>query len=320
MVGRGPFGLKAGQWTDDTAMAICLAESLIECRSFDARDQMQRYIRWWREGVHSPTGRCFDIGNATSASLARFEKDGEPFAGSDDPYSAGNGSIMYAVYHGPDGLKRIAKRVHGWAVILAEALSEAGEEVLSDRFFDTLRVRPTTHSVNDVLAAAAEIGVNLREFGDGTLGIALDEKTDGEEIAALIECFGGRVSEITADSLEQGTEASARSVLARTSAFLDHPVFNSYQSETEMLRYIYRLQQRDLSLATSMIPLGSCTMKLNATTEMLPVTWPHFGALHPFCPDDQAGGYMVVGHLSRRWAFSICRMHIVPRAFLGLSR
>ena len=94
MVGGGPFGLKAGQWTDDTAMAICLAESLIECCSFDARDQMQRYIRWWREGVHSPTGRCFDIGNATSASLARFEKDGEPFAGSDDPYSAGNGSIM----------------------------------------------------------------------------------------------------------------------------------------------------------------------------------------------------------------------------------
>ncbi len=94
MVGGGPFGLKAGQWTDDTAMAMCLAESLIECRSFDARDQMQRYIRWWREGVHSPTGRCFDIGNATSASLARFEKDGEPFAGSDDPYSAGNGSIM----------------------------------------------------------------------------------------------------------------------------------------------------------------------------------------------------------------------------------
>ncbi len=94
IVGGGPFGLKAGQWTDDTAMAMCLAESLVECRGFDACDQMQRYIRWWREGVHSPTGRCFDIGNATSASLARFEKDGEPFAGSDDPYSAGNGSIM----------------------------------------------------------------------------------------------------------------------------------------------------------------------------------------------------------------------------------
>jgi len=208
---------------------------------------------------------------------------------------------MYAVYHGPEGLKRIAKRVHGWAVILAEALSEAGEDVLSDRFFDTLRVRPTTHSVNDVMAAAAEVGINLRDFGDGTLGIALDEKTDGEEIAALIECFGGRVSEITADSLEQGSEASARSVLARSTAFLDHPVFNSYQSETEMLRYIYRLQQRDLSLATSMIPLGSCTMKLNATTEMLPVTWPHFGALHPFCPDDQAGGYMALFETLSDW-------------------
>lgn len=94
MVGGGPFGLKAGQWTDDTAMAICLAESLIKCRGFDARDQMQRYVRWWREGVHSPTGRCFDIGNATSAALARFEQNGEPFAGSDDPQTAGNGSIM----------------------------------------------------------------------------------------------------------------------------------------------------------------------------------------------------------------------------------
>ena len=194
---------------------------------------------------------------------------------------------MYAVYHGPSGLRRIAARINGFASHLAGELSEAGHEVVHERFFDTLRVRPgggTTAAA--VIAEAQGRRVNLRDFGDGTVGIALDETVDPVDLIDVLAAFGrpGKGKRI----------AQREPAPARTTGFLEHPVFNRYHSETEMLRYIARLQSKDLSLTESMIPLGSCTMKLNATAQMEPVTWPEWSFLHPFAPREQARGYATV--------------------------
>ena len=202
---------------------------------------------------------------------------------------------MYAVYHGPGGLRRIAERIRKQAATLAQALQAAGNEVVHTVFFDTLRVRPSS-SPDDVLAAARDARINLRDFGDGTLGIALDETVTPADLDDLLDVFGADRS---------ASELAARwdpdpypAPFARATGYLAHEVFNSHHSETEMLRYIRRLESRDLSLNTSMIPLGSCTMKLNATTQMTPVTWPGFGALHPFAPVEQARGYRrIIGDL-----------------------
>ncbi len=198
---------------------------------------------------------------------------------------------MYAVYHGPKGIRAIAERIHHLAVVLAEGLRRVGHEVLHDHFFDTVRVRPKGFTAKEILQRALERKINLRDFGDGTVGIALDETVLPSDVDDLFAVFGGE-GKVSARTLAEGEVRPALPPsLRRTSEYLTHPVFNRYHSETEMLRYIHRLESRDLSLNTSMISLGSCTMKLNATTEMIPITWPEFAKLHPFVPRDQALGY-----------------------------
>jgi glycine dehydrogenase len=181
--------------------------------------------------------------------------------------------------------------------------------VLTRGFFDTIRVRPDGLSADAVIAAAASRSFNLRNFADGTVGISLDETTTPIDVQVLIESFaGGSTYRLSIDELA----ASRPSGLPeRESAFLTHPVFNRYHSETEMLRYIRKLESRDLSLTHSMIPLGSCTMKLNATAEMFPVTWPEFGKLHPLAPTDQTAGYRELFTTLEKWLAEITGLHAV---------
>jgi len=212
----------------------------------------------------------------------------------------------YAVYHGPRGIRAIARRVHDLTATLKAGVEKLGHQVLNDAFFDTLRVRPRGGSAG-VLKEARKLGINLRDFGDGTVGVALDETVIPEDLDDLFEAFnGGRPASFEARDLADGLDASAIPVaFRRTSAYLTHPVFNRYHSETEMMRYLHRLESKDLSLNTSMIPLGSCTMKLNATSEMEGVTWPEFGGLHPFTPMDQAEGYREIFRDLETWLTEI---------------
>ncbi len=212
----------------------------------------------------------------------------------------------YAVYHGPRGIRRIAERVRELTATLEAGLGLLGHELLTDTFFDTIRVRPDEEA-GAILARALAAGVNLRDFRDGTVGIALDEVTSPEDLDDLFAIFnGGATPSFTARSIaEEGPAPPLPPWATRDSAYLTHPVFNKHHSETEMLRYLHRLESRDLSLNTSMIPLGSCTMKLNATTEMAGVTWPELGRLHPFAPLDQAQGYQTIFAELERWLAEI---------------
>lgn len=195
---------------------------------------------------------------------------------------------MYAVYHGPQGLKTIAHRVHGAAVWLAGELQRAGLDMLSDDFFDTLSVR--VPNADDLLKRALILGINLRKIDATTVGIALDERVREEELLNLLTAFGiSKAQQPLALDDENPLHCSARH--HRKSAFLTHPVFNSYHSETEMMRYLHRLESKDIALNRSMIPLGSCTMKLNAAAEMMPLSWQEVNGLHPFAPHDQTEGY-----------------------------
>jgi len=216
---------------------------------------------------------------------------------------------LYAVYHGPDGLRRIAERVHGLTTLLAEGLRRLGHRPVHQAFFDTLQVQPAGGSAEQadrILARAAERRINLRRFEDGSLGIALDEVTMADELTAILESFaGGTPLPFTLDELAAKSGRSIPSGLARTSPFLTHEVFHRYHSEHDMLRYMYRLQARDLSMVHSMITLGSCTMKLNATVEMIPVTWKGFGRLHPFAPSDQTRGYETLFQQLEAWLAEI---------------
>jgi len=199
---------------------------------------------------------------------------------------------MYAVYHGPEGLRRIAERVHGLTAILAEGLRQLGYDVGRESFFDTLRVSLAGRSADSIAAKAQDSGINLRKLDDHAVGVSLDEATTVAEVQSLLEVFAaGQRLTFTVESLAGRVDRGFPQALQRTSKYLTHPVFNRYHSEHEMLRYIHRLQSRDLSLVHSMIPLGSCTMKLNATVEMLPVTWREFSRMHPFAPEDQTRGY-----------------------------
>jgi glycine dehydrogenase len=195
---------------------------------------------------------------------------------------------MYAVYHGPEGLKEIASRVHGLTRLLADSLARLGHAVADKPFFDTLKVQASPQLAK-VRAAAEAKKINLRNYEDGGLGISLDETTTLADVAELVSLFDP--AGVVPDFSSARAEVSLPSSLSRTTPFLTHPVFHSYHSETELLRYIFRLQGRDLSLTTSMIPLGSCTMKLNATSEMIPVTWREVGDIHPFAPREQWKGY-----------------------------
>ncbi|QDW66016.1 aminomethyl-transferring glycine dehydrogenase [Luteimonas granuli] len=194
---------------------------------------------------------------------------------------------MYAVYHGPEGLARIARRVHRFTAILADALRKAGASVGGD-FFDTLHV--TGVDAAAVHARAREARINLRHFDDGAIGISLDETTTREDVAALAALFGGSIDDI--DALDATTPDALPAGLPRGTPFLTHPVFNTHHSEHELLRYMRALADKDLAMDRTMIPLGSCTMKLNATAEMIPITWPEFSQIHPLAPADQTEGYV----------------------------
>ncbi len=198
---------------------------------------------------------------------------------------------MYAVYHGPEGLTRIAQRVHLLTEILKNGLMREGYEVNKAPVFDTLKVSNGPKSASAVRSAAENAGVNFFYYPEGGIGISLDETSSLTTVSQILSIFGSE--EATSDLIESSTPGYD-SKHSRKTPFLTHPVFNSYRSETEMLRYITKLQRRDLSLTHSMIPLGSCTMKLNATTEMYPVTWKEFGHLHPFAPSDQTEGYQAM--------------------------
>jgi len=210
---------------------------------------------------------------------------------------------MYGVYHGPDGLTNIAKRIHAQTQTIGVGISELGHEVLGGTVFDTLRIKVRGES-ESVLGAARARRINLRDFGDGTVGITLDETADDGLLHDLLEAFGGTGKEDLGEMAMRAT-LDTPEAFRRDTAFMTHEVFNSHRSETEMLRYITELQSRELSLAHSMIPLGSCTMKLNATSEMLPVTWPEFAHMHPFAPREQWEGYAVLFDQLESWLAEI---------------
>ena len=194
---------------------------------------------------------------------------------------------LYAAYHGPDGLRRIARRVHRLTTILAAGLRRGGIEVAHDDFFDTLTVRVPGQG-DELAARAVDLRLNLRRINDDTLGLTLDETTTREIVERVWRAFQVEASIV---DLDLAVDDAIPQVLRRTSDFLTHPTFHRYHSETEMLRYLRRLADKDIALDRAMIPLGSCTMKLNATAEMLPITWPEFAAVHPFAPPEQTQGY-----------------------------
>jgi glycine dehydrogenase len=199
---------------------------------------------------------------------------------------------MYAVYHGPEGLTRIARRVHGFAVALSEGLRKLGFTIVNDDYFDTIRVAMGKHNVHAIIEEARNRRINLRVMDDRSIVVALDETVGNDDITNLLAAFnGGKDPDFGIEDLASGTDARYDERFNRTTSFLTHPVFNKHHAETEMLRYMTRLRSRDLSLEHSMIPLGSCTMKLNATAEMMPITWPGFAKIHPFAPLDQTDGY-----------------------------
>jgi glycine dehydrogenase len=197
---------------------------------------------------------------------------------------------MYAVYHGPDGLATIARRVHRLTAILKAGLARLGFAVPTAEFFDTLIVR-TGDATQRIVERGERAGVNFRHVDAGTLGLSLDETTTRADVALVWTIFAGADAPFTVAELDAVAADALPAALARTSAYLTHPTFHRYRCETEMLRYLRRLADRDIALDRSMIPLGSCTMKLNATSEMIPVTWPEFGELHPFAPPGQTEGY-----------------------------
>jgi glycine dehydrogenase len=214
---------------------------------------------------------------------------------------------MYAVYHGPRGLRRIAERVHRMALLLAAGLEKLGHPLVHENFFDTVCV----HAYGDafvVADAAAKRGINLRALEHRSLSISVDETTTEQDIRAILDSVIDAYPELRkgdVDLEKLGAELPVSQIAKRQSEFLTHPVFNTHHTETEMLRYLRRLESRDLSLTTSMIPLGSCTMKLNATAEMFPVSWPEFSKLHPFAPDDQTLGYREMCDQLEEWLAEI---------------
>jgi glycine dehydrogenase len=197
---------------------------------------------------------------------------------------------MYAVYHGPEGLKTIARRVHRLTSILKTGLERAGYAVPAASFFDTITVSSGART-REIESRGIAAGLNFRRVDDATLGISLDETTTRADVERIWRVFAGADVPFSAGDLDGAARCALPGALIRTTPFLTHPTFNRYHSETEMLRYLRRLADRDIALDRSMIPLGSCTMKLNATAEMIPVTWPEFANIHPFAPADQADGY-----------------------------
>jgi glycine dehydrogenase len=202
---------------------------------------------------------------------------------------------MYAVYHGPHGIRRIAHRVHKLAAVLAAGLGRLGYSIHHGAYFDTIRVSVPEGKANQILLLARERKINLRKIDACSIAIALDETVQVKDLLDLLAVFNnGLPITFGVDDLAREAAVEYPAEFARSSEYLTHPVFNKHHSEHEMLRYMRMLESRDLSLTHSMIPLGSCTMKLNATSEMFPVTWPEFGKLHPFAPSEQTEGYHIL--------------------------
>ncbi|MBN1609784.1 MAG: aminomethyl-transferring glycine dehydrogenase [Polyangiaceae bacterium] len=220
-------------------------------------------------------------------------------------------AAMYACYHGPTGLRRIAERIRSWTVTLGRALEALGYRVGPEPWFDTLKVLPGAEPQAALLARAGERHMNLRAYADGGIGVSLDETVGAEDVRDLLEVFAGSRPCPDVHAVGQDGALAFPEPLARRSSYLGHPVFNSYHSEHEMLRYLRRLESRDLSLTTSMIALGSCTMKLNPTSAMLPITWPAFANLHPFVSPEQSRGYAELVEDLERWLAEITGLDAV---------
>jgi glycine dehydrogenase len=206
---------------------------------------------------------------------------------------------MYAVYHGPEGLKRIALRVASYTAILAEGLKSLGCKLIHNTYFDTIQV--LTENRDAIVAAATKAGINVRLASADTVSVSLDETSTRNDIIDLWAVFAGNKALPSFAAFENGVALGLPAALRRTSAYLTHPVFNTHHSETEMLRYIRALSDKDLALDRTMIPLGSCTMKLNATSEMIPITWPEFANIHPFAPQEQLKGYALLNEQLCAW-------------------
>ena len=228
-----------------------------------------------------------------------------------------NMASMYACYHGPDGLRKIAQRVHLAAVVLARGLERLGYDIggrgeaaraesFAQSFFDTIRVGLRDKQASEIMRIGESNAINFRFIDERTIGISLDETTNEQDIEDILRVFNGdRPLSLNVAELALEVDSEFPAPFARTSKFLTYPVFNRYHSETEMMRYLKRLESRDLSLTTSMIPLGSCTMKLNAASEMFPVTWPEFSRIHPFAPLKQARGYQIIFQQLEEWLAEI---------------
>lgn len=215
-------------------------------------------------------------------------------------------SSFYAVYHGPNGLRKIATRIHKLTRVLANGLEKLGYKVTSKPYFDTIKVDLEQLTAAEIISYAEGREINLRHFNQHSIGISLDETVTLEDIKDILEIFHkGKPCPFQIEELISLEGNDLNQGLIRSSDFLTHPVFNSYHTETEMLRYIKRLEAKDLSLTHSMIPLGSCTMKLNSTTEMYPVTWPELGYLHPFAPNSQTEGYRKLFGQLEKWLCEI---------------
>jgi len=213
---------------------------------------------------------------------------------------------FFAVWHGPKGLTAIARRVHGFGKVLERELAKCGVAQRNEQFFDTLLLEPPTGTLEAIQKAAVKARMNLRYRADGMINLALDETTTQADIRAIVKAFAKGTNAKTRVSFSlEGLVTDFPAPLARTSPFLAHPVFNTHHSELQMMRYIRSLERKDAGLDTSMIPLGSCTMKLNAATEMLPVTWPEFSKLHPFAPVEQAAGY---AHIFKEVEKALCEV------------
>jgi len=219
---------------------------------------------------------------------------------------------MYAVYHGPEGLKRIAQRLHGLSQLLNQGLKDLGFEQLNKHFFDTLKVK--VDNADKVLNAAAKREINFRKFDDTHIGISLGESTRVDDIAEILSVFeevSGNKLGIDLEKVADNIELNWPKEISRQTDFLTHPIFNMHHSEHEMLRYLKRLENKDLSLVHSMISLGSCTMKLNATSEMIPITWPELAKIHPFAPNDQKEGYQKMFEDLENWLCAITGFYAV---------
>jgi glycine dehydrogenase len=237
-------------------------------------------------------------------------------------------AAMYAVYHGPAGLHRIANKVHGFAQVFKSSVESFGYSIVNDSFFDTVTVKvPNAKKLHDI---SISVGINLRCIDDLHVGITFDESVATNDLVSLINVFAAASSSssVSLAQLQEPDASAIPSKLQRTSTFLPHPVFNKHHSETEMLRYINHLASKDVGLVHSMIPLGSCTMKLNSTSSMIPLTWAEYSCIHPFVPFDQVEGYHTIirvrsvscssiillnVHTTRNWSRTLLESLVFPR-------